>query len=50
MTSATTQPIAPTAGAFEGALARGRDAKREWTRDGTLMTPEVFALARGVSV
>lgn len=48
--AAAAQPIAPATGGFEDAMARGRDVKREWTRDGTLVTPEVFAQARGVSV
>jgi hypothetical protein len=50
MTGAAAHRVAPATGGFESALARGRDAKREWTRDGTLVTPEMFARARGVSV
>lgn len=50
MTGTAAHRVASATGGLEVALACGRDAKREWTRDGTLLTPEVFAQARGVSV
>lgn len=50
LTRTTAHPVVPAAGGLKGALARGQKTKREWTRDGTLVTPEAFAEARGASV
>lgn len=40
----------PATGGLTGAIARGEQVKREWTKDGTLLTPRTFARRRQTTV
>ena len=42
-------PGAVATGGLSAALSRGRAARLAWTQDGTLLTPEAYAAARGIS-
>lgn len=42
--------VKPAAGGLKEATARGEQAKLDWTKDGTLLTPEAFAQRRQVPV
>lgn len=42
--------VEPATGGLKGAIARGDELKRQWTQDGTLLTPKAFARRRQVSV